>query len=535
MTAADNDLTTTSGKLADLRARLSETRAPVGEAAVEATHASGRSTARERIEYLLDADSFVEIDALARHRSTAFGLEANRPVTDGVVTGYGTIAGRKVCVFSQDASIFDGTLGEVYGEKLVKILDLATKTGVPLIGIYEGEGARLKEGVVSLAMYAKILYRHTQASGVIPQIAVVTGTATGSHTFAPGLADFVAMVEGQGQLQLTAAEVTTKTTGQEVTAEELGGASVHLQQTGTSHHSTDNDRAALDWVRELLGYLPANNRAEAPRLPVDQLSGPVRDNLSDSDRELDSLIPDSPASTYDVREVITRVVDNGEIFEIQADFAANIVTTFARIEGRSVGVVANQPTVLAGCLDTDAAAKAARFIRTCDAFNIPIVEFVDAPGFLPGRDQEHGGILRASSKLVYAFAEASVGKITVITRKAIGAAYVAMGSKDMGADLVFAWPTAEIAVTDARSAVETIYVDKLRRATEKGEDAEVLAAAYAEEYEESHLTPYAAAERGLVDAVIPPAQTRGNIIEGLRLLDRKVLQPLAKKHGNIPL
>lgn len=534
MTAADKDLTTTSGKLADLRDRLSEARSPVGEAAVEATHAAGRATARERITQLLDTDSFVEVDALARHRSTAFGLEANRPVTDGVVTGYGTVDGRKVCVFSQDATVFGGQMGEVYGEKLVKILELATKTGVPLIGVHEGDGARVKEGVVSLAMYAKILHLATQASGVIPQIAVVTGTTTGTHALIPGLADFVVTVAGDAALYLTGPEVVAQVGGGEVTAEELGGAAVQ-RDNGTSHHTAASDSAALDWVRGLLGHLPQNNRAEAPRVPTALLSGAIAENISDTDRELDTLIPDSPAAAYDIREVLSRLVDDGEYLELQADFAANIVTALARVEGRTVGVVANQPTDLAGCLSIDAAGKAARFIRVCDTFNIPIVELVDAPGFLPGTEQEHGGILKAVSQLAYATAEASVGKITVITRKALGGAYVVMGSKDLGTDLVFAWPTAEIAVTDAPTAAAEIYADKLTRATEKGEDADALAASYAAGYEDSHINPYLAAERGLVDAVIPPSQTRGNIIEGLRLLDRKVLQPLAKKHGNIPL
>lgn len=534
MTAAETDLTTTSGKLTDLRNRLAETHAPVGEGAVEATHSAGRATARERITHLLDEGSFVEVDALARHRANTFGMEANRPVTDGVVTGYGTIAGRKVCVFSQDASVFEGSMGEVYGEKLVKILELATKTGVPLIGIHEGAGARVKEGVVSLAMYARILNLTTQASGVIPQLAVVTGVTSGVHALIPALADVLVTVDGDTELHLTGPDIASKVSGSEISGQELGGATAQ-RENGTSHHTATSDVAALDWVRGLLGHLPANNRAEAPRIQAELLSGAIKDNVTETDRELDSLIPDSDAQVYDIHEVISRVVDNAELTELQADYAGNIVTAFARVEGRTVGVVANQPTELAGCIDIKAATKAARFIRTCDAFNIPIIEFVDAPGFLPGTEQEHGGILAAVAKLSYATAEASVGKITVITRKALGGAYVVMGAKDLGADLVFAWPTAEIAVTDAPTAVESIYADKLTRATEKGEDAAELAATYAAEYEDSHINPYLAAERGLVDSVIPPSETRGNIIEGLRLLDRKVLQPLAKKHGNIPL
>lgn len=534
MTAADKDLSTTSGKLADLRDRLSGTRAPVGDAAVESTHDSGRATARERVTHLLDADSFVEVDALARHRSTAFGLEANRPLTDGVVTGYGTIDGRKVCVFSQDATIFDGQLGEVYGEKLVKILELATKTGVPLIGVHEGAGARVKEGVISLSMYARILHLATRASGVIPQIAVVTGTTVGTHALIPGLSDFVVTVDGDTAMYLTGTDVVAQVSGSEVTGEQLGGAAVH-RDNGTSHHTAQTDLAALDWVRELLEYLPPNNRAEAPRVPTEPFRGAIADNITDADRELNELVPDSPAQPYDIRDAVARAVDNRELLELQADYAANIVTAFARVEGRSVGIVANQPMELAGVIDSGAATKAARFIRVCDTFNIPVVEFVDAPGFLPGTEQEHGGILKAVSQLTYATAEASVGKITVIVRKALGGAYVTMGSKELGADLVFAWPTAEIAVTDAPTAVADIYADKLTRAGEKGEDVQALTDSYAEEFAADFLNPYAAAERGLVDAVIPPAETRGNLIEGLRLLDRKVLHPLAKKHGNIPL
>lgn len=529
MTAADTDLTTTSGKLADLRDRLAETHAPVGEDAVAATHAAGHTTARERVTQLLDADSFVEVDALARHRSTEFGLESQRPVTDGVVTGYGTVDGRKVCIFSQDATVFDGAMGEVYGEKLVKILELATKTGVPLIGIHEGDGARAKEGVVSLAMYARILRLATEASGVIPQIAVVTGPATGAHALVAGLSDIVVTVDQSAALYLTGTEVVEKVSGTALSPQELGGSAVQ-RDNGTSHHTAASDSDALNWVRELLTHLPANNQAEAPRLPA-----AAGQRVTETDLELDALIPDSPAQPYDIREVARRVVDKGELFELQADFAANIVTAFARVEGRSVGIVANQPTELAGAIDLAAAEKAARFIRTCDVFNIPLIELVDAPGFLPGTEQEHGGIVKAVSQLAYATAEASVGKITVITRKALGGAYVVMGAKDLGTDLVFAWPTAEIAVTDAPTAVAAIYADKLHRAAEKGEDTDALTASYATEYEASHINPYLAAERGLVDAVIPPSETRSNIIDGLRLLDRKVLRPLAKKHGNIPL
>lgn len=513
MTSTSPDLTTTAGRLADLRARLAEAEAPVGTDAVEAVHASGRATARERVLALLDGNSFVETDALARHRSNQFGLDAERPLTDGVVTGYGTIAGRKVCVFSQDATIFDGALGEMYGEKIIKIYDLAIKTGVPIIGIHEGAGARVAEGIVTLSMYSRILARTTTASGLIPQIAVVAGHTEGLHALAPVFSDVVVMVEDGGSLHLAATDVVEKVTGTAATPESLGSAAVHATTSGTAHFTAPTDLDALALVKDVVSYLPANNRAEAPR-PETGASLAV----NSTDLELDSLIPDSDAHTYDMHDVIRRVVDEGALLELQAGYAANIITGFARVEGRSVGVVANQPTELAGCLDSLSAEKAARFIRTCDAFNIPVVEFVDSPGFLPGQAEEHGGVLRRGAKLAYAYAEASVGKVTVITRKAIGPSYVLMGSKDLGADLVFAWPTAEIAVTEAPAAVAAIG---------GGIDEQ----AYAENY----INPYLAAERSLVDAVIEPSTTRAQLIEGLRLLDRKVIQQPAKKHGNIPL
>ena len=493
------DLTTTAGKLADLRSRLAETNAPMGQAAIERSHDAGKKTARERIEYLLDDDSFVEVDALARHRSKNFGLDAKRPVTDGVVTGYGTIDGRKVCVFSQDGAIFGGALGEVYGEKIVKIMDLAIKTGVPLIGINEGAGARIHEGVVSLGLYSQIFFRNTQASGVIPQISLIMGA------------------------------------GEEVTQEELGGANTHMSMSGTSHYTASDDADALDWTRELVSYLPSNNRAEAPRAEADIMVGSIKENINDSDLELDTLIPDSPNQPYDMKDVITRVVDDGDFLEIQEGYAENVLIGFGRVEGRSVGIVANQPMQFAGCLDIKASEKAARFVRTCDAFNIPIIEFVDVPGFLPGTSQEYDGIIRRGAKLLFAYAEATVGKITVITRKSYGGAYCVMGSKDMGADIVFAWPTAQIAVMGAAGAVGFIYRKELKQAAAEGKDVMAVMKEYEREYEQTLVNPYMAAERGYVDAVIPPSETRGQIIEGLRLLDRKVVSVPAKKHGNIPL
>lgn len=530
------DLTTTAGKLADLRNRIAEARFPMGEARVEKVHAKGKKTARERVEYLLDEGSFVEIDALARHRSTNFGLDAKRPVTDGVITGYGTIDGRKVCVFSQDATIFGGALGEVYGEKIVKIMDMAIKTGCPMIGINEGAGARIQEGVVSLGLYSQIFLRNTQASGVIPQVSLIMGACAGGHVYSPALTDFIVMVDKTSKMFITGPAVIKTVTGEEVTQEELGGAETHMTMSGTSHYTAADEADALDFVRDLLSYLPSNNRAEAPRTQVAPMEGAITDNLTESDLALDTIIPDSTNSPYDMKEVIASIVDDGEFLEIQEAYAENLIVGFARIEGRAVGIVANQPMQFAGCLDIKSAEKGARFVRTCDAFNVPIVEFVDVPGFLPGTNQEYEGIIRRGAKLLYAYCEATVGKITVITRKAYGGAYCVMGGKEMGADLVYAWPTAEIAVMGASGAVGFIYRKELKKAAEDpNQDMQKLLKEYEAEYDRTLVNPYVAAERGFVDAVIPPSETRGHLIEGLRLLDRKVVNVPAKKHGNIPL
>ena len=534
-TGAAPDMSTTAGKLADLRARLAESAAPMGQASIDRVHDKGKLTARERIEFLLDDGSFVEIDALARHRSKNFGLDARRPVTDGVVTGYGTIDGRKVCVFSQDGSIFGGALGEVYGEKIVKIMDLAIKTGVPIIGINEGAGARIQEGVVSLGLYSQIFFRNTQASGVIPQISLIMGACAGGHVYSPALTDFIIMVDGTSKMFITGPDVIKTVTGEEVTQEELGGAGTHMETSGTSHYTASDDEDALSFVQELVGYLPSNNRAEAPRMEADIMVGSIQENLNETDLELDTLIPDSPNQPYDIKDVITRLVDDGDFLEIQEDYAQNVVIGFGRVEGRSVGFVANQPIQFAGCLDIKASEKAARFVRTCDAFNIPIIMLVDVPGFLPGTSQEFDGIIRRGAKLLYAYAEATVGKITVITRKAYGGAYCVMGSKDMGADINLAWPTAQIAVMGASGAVGFIYRKELKQAAADGKDVVAVQKEYEAEYEETLVNPYMAAERGFIDAVIPPSETRGQIIEGLRLLDRKVVNVPAKKHGNIPL
>ncbi|WP_280502718.1 acyl-CoA carboxylase subunit beta [Nocardia farcinica] len=530
------DIHTTAGKLADLRNRLEEAKHPMGEAVVDKVHAKGKMTARERILALLDEGSFVELDALARHRSVNFGLEKNRPLGDGVVTGYGTIDGRDVCIFSQDVTVFGGSLGEVYGEKIVKVMDLALKTGRPLIGINEGAGARIQEGVVSLGLYGEIFHRNIQASGVIPQISLIMGPAAGGHVYSPALTDFVVMVDQTSQMFVTGPDVIKTVTGEEVTMEELGGAHTHMVKSGVAHYVASGEQDALDYVKDLLSYLPSNNQAEAPRFPAtDPIDGSIEDSLTPEDLELDTIIPDSPNQPYDMHEVIRRLLDDDEFLEVQAERAANIIVGFGRIDGRSVGIVANQPTQFAGCLDIDASEKAARFVRTCDAFNIPIVTLVDVPGFLPGTGQEYNGIIRRGAKLLYAYGEATVGKITIITRKAYGGAYDVMGSKHMGADVNLAWPTAQIAVMGASGAVGFVYRKQLQQAAADGADVDALRLELQNEYEDTLVNPYVAAERGYVDAVIPPSHTRGQIVSALRLLERKMVTLPPKKHGNIPL
>jgi propionyl-CoA carboxylase beta chain len=531
----DIDIHTTAGKLAELRKRSAETLHPVGEAAVDKVHEKGKLTARERIYALLDEGSFVELDALARHRSTNFGLEMNRPLGDGVVTGYGTIDGRDVCIFSQDATVFGGSLGEVYGEKIVKVQDLAVKTGRPLIGINDGAGARIQEGVVSLGLYSKIFRNNILASGVIPQISLIMGAAAGGHVYSPALTDFVVMVDQTSQMFITGPDVIKTVTGEDVTMEELGGAHTHMAKSGTAHYVAAGEQDAFDYVRDLLSYLPPNNFTDPPKLPFPLPEGAIEDNLTDEDLELDTLIPDSANQPYDMHEVIRRVLDDDEFLEIQEGYAQNIVVGFGRIEGRPVGIVANQPTQFAGCLDINASEKAARFVRTCDCFNIPVVMLVDVPGFLPGTGQEYNGIIRRGAKLLYAYGEATVPKITVITRKAYGGAYCVMGSKDMGCDVNVAWPTAQIAVMGASGAVGFVYRQKLKEAAKDGDDVDALRLQLQREYEDTLVNPYMAAERGYVDAVIPPSHTRGYIGAALRLLERKIAQTPPKKHGNIPL
>ena len=529
------DIHTTAGKLADLYRRYDEAVHAGSARAVEKQHAKGKKTARERIELLLDENSFVELDELAKHRSTNFGQEKNRPYGDGVVTGYGTVDGRPVCVFSQDVTIFGGSLGEVYGEKIVKVMDLAIKTGRPIVGINEGGGARIQEGVVSLGLYGEIFNRNVKASGVIPQISLIMGANAGGHVYSPALTDFVVMVDETSQMFITGPDVVKTVTGEDVTFEELGGGRTHNTKSGVAHYLGSDDEDAIAYVKELLSYLPQNNLSDAPVFEASEPAGGFFDDVTESDRELDTIIPDSPNTPYDMHEVITRVLDDGEFLEVHELFAPNILVGFGRVDGRSVGFVANQPTQFAGCLDIDASEKAARFVRTCDAFNIPVLTFVDVPGFLPGTDQEWNGIIRRGAKLIYAYAEATVPLVTVITRKAYGGAYDVMGSKHLGADINLAWPTAQVAVMGAQGAANIVHRKTLANAASEGRDVDALRAELIQEYEDTLLNPYAAAERGYVDSVIVPAHTRGHIARALTLLANKRESLPPKKHGNIPL
>jgi propionyl-CoA carboxylase beta chain len=526
----ESDLHTTAGKLADLDRRLDEAVHAGSARAVEKQHAKGKMTARERIEKLFDEGSFVELDELARHRSTAFGLEKRRPYGDGVVTGYGTIDGRQVCVFSQDFTVFGGSLGEVYGEKITKVMDLAIKTGCPIIGINEGAGARIQEGVVSLGLYGEIFRRNVHASGVIPQISMIMGSCAGGHVYSPAVTDFTVMVDGTSNMFITGPDVIKTVTGEDVTMEELGGARTHNTRSGNAHYMGSDEDDAIEYVKTLIGFLPQNNLDEAPAYADGVLSGPDLEP-NDLDQALDALIPDSPNQPYDMHTVITTVLDDEDFLEVQPLFAPNIIVGFGRVEGRSVGVVGNQPMQFAGTLDIDASEKAARFVRTCDAFNIPVLTFVDVPGFLPGTDHEWNGIIRRGAKLIYAYAEATVPLVTVITRKAYGGAYDVMGSKHLGADINVAWPTAQIAVMGAQGAVNILYRNELAEA----EDPEARRAELITEYEDTLANPYVAAERGYIDAVIAPHETRSEIVRALRLLRTKRATLPPKKHGNIPL
>ncbi len=524
----DIDLHTTAGKIADLQRRRGEAVHAGSQRAVERQHAKGKMTARERIERLLDPGSFTELDELARHRATAFGVDANRPYGDGVVTGFGTVDGRPVCVYSQDFTVFGGSLGEVYGEKIVKVMDHALKTGCPIVGINDGGGARIQEGVVALGLFAEIFYRNVLASGVVPQISLIMGPCAGGAVYSPAITDFTLMVEGTSHMFITGPDVIKTVTGEEVSFEELGGAHAHNTKSGVAHYQAKDEDDCLGFAREVLSYLPSNNLDDPPAYGS---GGDEILEITGTDAELDTAIPDSPNQPYDMHNVIEHVLDGGEFLEIHAGFAQNIIAGFGRVDGSSVGVVANQPMHFAGTLDINASEKAARFVRTCDAFNIPVLTFVDVPGFLPGTDQEWGGIIRHGAKLIYAYAEATVPKVTVITRKAYGGAYDVMGSKHLGGDVNLAWPSAQIAVMGAQGAVNILY----RRELAAAEDPEALRAKLVTEYEDALANPYIAAERGYVDAVIRPAETRSQVVRALRGLRNKRQTLPPKKHGNIPL
>ena len=512
-----------SERLAELAKRKEQALHAGSERAVERQHAKGKLLARERIEYLLDPGSFHELDMLARHRAHDSGL-AERPYTDGVITGWGTVDGRKVFIFSQDFTVFGGALGEVFAEKIHKVMDLATKVGAPLIGLNDGAGARIQEGPVSLASYGGIFHRNVLASGVIPQISVILGPCAGGAVYSPAMTDFIFMVKEKSHMFITGPDVVKTVTGESVTLEELGGAMAHAGKSGVATFVGDSEQAVLDEVRYLLSFLPSNNLEEPPAIaPLDD---PMRECP-----ELRDLMPASPNIPYDMKAVIQSVVDDGDYVEYFPHWAGSITCGFARLNGQPVGIVGNQPMVLAGVLDVNSSEKAARFVRTCDAFNIPLVTFVDVPGFLPGVDQEHGGIIRHGAKLLYAYCEATVPRIQVITRKAYGGAYVVMNSKSIGADLAFAWPSAELAVMGPQGAVEIVYRKELSEASDPVARRNELV----EEYTERFCNPYVAAERGFVDDVIDPAETRIKLIAGLDLLRSKREELPKRKHGNVPL
>ena len=526
----DIDTTTTAGKLADLKRRVAEVAGAGSARAVEKQHAKGKKTARERLQLLLDDGTFVEMDKYARHRSVAFGQDKNRPYGDGVVTGYGTVDGRTVAVFAQDFTVFGGSLGEVFGEKIVKIMDFAMKVGCPVVGLNDSGGARIQEGVVSLGLYGEIFRRNVHASGVVPQISLVMGPCAGGAVYSPAVTDFTVMVDKTSHMFITGPDVIKTVTGEDVGFEELGGARTHNTKSGVAHYMGTDEDDAIEYVKALLSYLPSNNMEDPP------VFGGENDlEVTDDDRFLDTIIPDSPNVPYDMQQVIEKVLDDEEFLEVQPLFAPNILIGFGRIEGRSVGVVANNPMQFAGTLDIDASEKAARFVRTCDAFNVPILTFVDVPGFLPGTDQEWDGIIRRGAKLIYAYAEATVPLVTVITRKAYGGAYDVMGSKHLGADINLAWPTAQIAVMGAQGAVNILYRKALAKVAERDGSVEEARAAFVQAYEDALANPYVAAERGYIDTVITPSNTRMNVSKALRALRNKRESLPPKKHGNIPL
>jgi acetyl-CoA carboxylase carboxyltransferase component len=510
------------------RVRLDELRAQSrmggGEQRIAQQHEKGKLTARERLELLLDPDSFVEFDAFVTHRATDFGLDKQRFLGDGVVTGQGRIDGRLVFVFSQDFTVFGGSLSEAHAEKICKVMDMAVRVGAPIVGLNDSGGARIQEGVVSLGGYADIFLRNTLTSGVVPQISLIMGPCAGGAVYSPAITDVTIMVEGSSYMFVTGPDVVRAVTHEEVDRELLGGATTHTAISGVAHLAAPDEAAALALARRVLGHLPQNNLERPPRIDSS-------DPIERRDQELDTIVPEETSQPYDMHEVIERIVDGGEFLELQPAWAANIVVGFCRLAGRSVGVVAQQPSVLAGALDIDASDKAARFVRMCDAFNVPLLTLVDVPGFLPGVAQEHGGIIRHGAKLLYAYAEATVPKITVITRKAYGGAYDVMSSKHIRGDVNFAWPSARIAVMGVEGAVNIIFRDRIAAADDPAAERQQLTA----EYEEHFANPYVAAGRGYVDDVILPSETRPRVIAALEMLDGKRQRNLPRKHGNIPL
>ncbi|MEY4159077.1 MAG: hypothetical protein RL743_1572 [Actinomycetota bacterium] len=510
-------------KIEDLRQRKHEAYNAGSPRSVERQHEKGKMLARERIDYLLDPGSFQELDLLARHRAHAAGLE-ERPYTDGVITGWGTVDGRKVFVFAQDFTVFGGALGEVFAEKIHKLMDLALKVGAPVVGLNDGAGARIQEGVVSLASYGGIFYRNVLSSGVVPQISVILGPCAGGAVYSPAMTDFIFMVRESSHMFITGPDVVKTVTGEDVTLEQLGGAMSHASKSGVATFVSQDEKACLDDVRYLLSFLPQNNLEDPPSV----------ESSDDPNREcpmLRDILPPSPNQPYDMKKVIREVVDDGEFFEYFPYWAKSITCGFSRLHGQVVGIVGNQPMEFAGVLDIESSEKAARFVRTCDAFNIPLITFVDVPGFLPGVNQEHDGIIRHGAKLLYAYCESTVPRIQIITRKAYGGAYVVMNSKSIGADLAYAWPTAELAVMGPQGAVEIVYRRELQQAADPvARRAELVA-----DYTEKYANPYSAAERGYVDDVIDPAETRIKLINGLQMLQTKREELPRRKHGNMPL
>ncbi len=511
-------------KIEHLRQQKAEAQLGGGQKRIEAQHQKGKLTARERLDLLLDEGSFQEVDMLVRHQYRDFGLDKQRFYGDGVVTGHGTIDGRLVFVFSQDFTVLGGSLSEAYGKKICKIMDMAMKVGAPVIGLNDSGGARIQEGVVSLGAYAEIFLRNTLASGVVPQISAIMGPCAGGAVYSPAITDFIFMVKNTSFMFVTGPEVVKTVTHEEVTFEELGGAMTHAGKSGVAHFISENEVECLQGIRRLVSFIPQNNLEDVPRVEC-------TDDVNRMDEALMTIVPENPNKPYDIKEIITRVVDHHDFFEVHENYAQNLVVGFARLNGRSVGIVANQPAVLAGVLDIDSSIKGARFVRFCDAFNIPIITFVDVPGFLPGTDQEWRGIIKHGAKLLYAFCEATVPKITVITRKAYGGAYDVMSSKHIRGDINFAWPSAEIAVMGPKGAVEIIFKKEIERAADPEKATEQKVA----EYREKFANPYIAAERGYVDEIIEPQETRPKLIRSLEILDTKVDTNPKKKHGNIPL